>query len=68
LGQDLILVARLNLGDDAIKDYYILPSKLIAVNQLHFTEFNGPDFEMYRFDNLNHFYDLCGRKPIGGSK
>jgi DNA invertase Pin-like site-specific DNA recombinase len=68
LGQDLVLVARLNLGDDAIRDYYILPSKLITVNQLHFTESNGADFEMYRFDDLNHFYDLCGRKPIGEAK
>jgi DNA invertase Pin-like site-specific DNA recombinase len=68
LGQDLVLVARLNLGNDAIRDYYILPSRLIALNQLHFTESNGPEFEMYRFDNLNHFYDLCGKRPIGTSK
>lgn len=68
MGHDLILIARLNLGDKAIRDYYVLPARHVAVNQLHFTESIRADLEMYRFDDLSHFYGLCGRSCSGGPK
>jgi DNA invertase Pin-like site-specific DNA recombinase len=60
---DVVLVARLNLGDDSIMDYYVLPAQEIPVRRLRVRQSNA-DLDVYRFDNLDLFFSLCNTRLI----
>jgi DNA invertase Pin-like site-specific DNA recombinase len=64
-GPAFLLLARLNLGDESIMDYYLLPIKDIPVNRLRIRQANLAMLEIYRCDDLDSFYTLCTKRHTG---
>ena len=65
---DVVLVARLNVGDESIMDYFVLPPKEIPLKRLRIRHSNLADLDVYRSDDLKFFYSLCGLSIISGER
>lgn len=61
---DITIAARMASANDAIRDYYLLPSIDIAAGRLRLGEFNGTSLDGYRYDDLSHFFSLAQRSQI----
>ena len=61
---DVSVIARMNPGNESILDYYVFPSNQISVDRLHLRPTNSLALDVYRFDNLDVFIDLCRRKSV----
>jgi DNA invertase Pin-like site-specific DNA recombinase len=61
---DITIAARLNPGNESIKDYYLLPRIDLLWERLSLAPQNGVLLDLYRFDNLNVFLKLAGRTPL----
>lgn len=65
LRPDITIVARMEAGNDVIRDYYLLPwLDLGAEPNLRLAPQNGILLDAYRFDSLDGFFDLARRVPI----
>jgi hypothetical protein len=64
LKPDLTVAVRMTEGNDAIKDYYLLPSLDLSWENLRVAEENGVYLDAYRFENLDFFFHMAARTPI----
>lgn len=64
LKPDLTVAVRMTEENDAIKDYYLLPSIDLSWENLRVAEENGVYLDAYRFDNLDFFFHMASRTPI----
>jgi len=64
---DVSLIARLDVGNQSIRDYFVLPAPSVTTRQLSLGETNPLHLEVYRFDCLDSFLSLCRRSPVGGA-
>lgn len=65
LRPDITIVARMEAGNDVIRDYYLLPwLDLGAEPNLRLAPENGILLDAYRFDSLDGFLDLARRVPL----
>ncbi len=64
LSPDITVAIRMNRENDAALDYYFLPKIDVCFLRLRLSEFNGISLDAYRFDSLQHFFDLTARTNI----
>ena len=64
LAPDITIAARLNPGNESVKDYYLLPRIDLLWERLNLAPQNGVLLDLYRFDNLNIFFKLAERTPV----
>lgn len=61
LAPDVTLAVRMDIGNLAPLDYYVLPRIDMTEPTLRLAEFNGLSLDGYRFDDLCFFYSLGAR-------
>lgn len=58
---DITIAARLTSDNRSVLDYYLFPSCDIVWEKLRLAPENGVVLDLYRFDNLQFFYNLARR-------
>ena len=61
---DLTLVVRMTPQNDAIRDYYLLPSLGLDWKDTQFAENNGLYFDIFRFASLDFLGGLAARTQL----
>lgn len=61
---DITIAVRMDDQNEIIRDYYLLPSIDMTFEKLRLAEFNGAFLDVYRYDNLDFFYELTLRMSI----
>jgi DNA invertase Pin-like site-specific DNA recombinase len=64
LRPDITIAARMTSANDAILDYYLLPTTDVTKPRLRLAEENGLTLDPYRFDNLDLFTSLARRSSL----
>ncbi|MBF0423250.1 MAG: recombinase family protein [Magnetococcales bacterium] len=58
---DISVVARMAPGNEAIRDYYLLPALLFDRKPLRLEDINGAFLDAFRFDDLSFLFALAHR-------
>jgi hypothetical protein len=61
LSPDITVAVRMNTGNDAVKDYYLLPRLDMRQAVLRLAEYNGLSFDAYRTNSLSGLFALAKR-------
>ena len=64
LAPDITVAVRLDDGNQAALDYYLLPRLDFGQPRIHLADHNGIEFECYRFDSLDYLYGMARRIRI----
>ena len=64
LGPDISVAARLDAGNQAIRDYYLLPRVDFGPARISLAEQNASELESYRFDSLEYLYGMACRARL----
>ena len=64
LAPDITVVARLRPDNENILDYYLLPGIDSLAERIRFRRENGLLLDVYRFEDLSFFVELCRRYQI----
>ena len=64
LAPDITVAVRLDGGNQAPLDYYLLPRLDFGQPGIHLADHNGLEFESYRFDSLDYLYSMAERSRI----
>ncbi len=64
LRPDITIAIRMNVSNDAPRDYYLLPAIDMSLKTLHVAEENGVYLDAYRFDSLDYFFGMAERCSI----
>jgi DNA invertase Pin-like site-specific DNA recombinase len=62
LGPDLTVVARMNSENTSVRDYYIIPEKVLQFGNMNLGEENGLFLEALRLDSLEPLFALAERR------
>jgi len=65
LAPDVIVAARMDRDNHAVQDFYILPYLELPGSQACLGEHNGLALDAFRFDSLEHLFDMAARVSIG---
>jgi len=66
LKPDITIAARLEPGNSAIRDYYLLPALDMIEDRLRVRDENSIELDGYQFDDLCFFFRMAERIRIGG--
>jgi len=61
LDPDITIVARLDAGNESVRDYYLFPRMDQLRSRLSLAMNNGVCLDLFRFENLDFFYKLSRR-------
>ena len=61
---DITVAVRLDPGDAAELDYYLLPRLDLPSQELQVTARNSAKIKCFRFDDLNFFYCMSERERL----
>jgi DNA invertase Pin-like site-specific DNA recombinase len=64
LKPDLTMLVRMDAKNEAIQDYYLLPSLDTGWATIHLSEKNGVYLDAYRFSSLDFFVGLAARAKL----
>lgn len=64
LRPDITIAVRMDSSNTKIRDYYLLPSIDLTFENLHIAEDNGIHLDAYRFDSLDHFFQMAERAKL----
>ncbi|WP_371811550.1 recombinase family protein [Brucella sp. BO3] len=64
LGADITIAARMEPGEQDIRDFYLLPALECSGDKLRLFENNTNELDVYRFDTLDALYHLVRRTRI----
>lgn len=64
LGPDITVAVRLDEGNQAAFDYYLLPRLDFGQTGLHLADRNATQFECYRFDSMDYLFGMARRFKI----
>ena len=64
LSPDITIAARLRPGNEAILDYYLLPSIDALADRIRLAPENGLLLDVYRFADLSFFLNLVRRHAL----
>jgi DNA invertase Pin-like site-specific DNA recombinase len=67
LRPDIIIAARLQPGNEEIRDYFLFPRLDVLTERLNLRSENGLVLDVYRFNNLNFFMEMAERVRIEGA-
>ena len=62
LGPDLTVVARMDCQNSEVRDYYVIPEKVLRFGNMSLVEQNGLFLETLRLDNLDPLFALAERR------
>lgn len=65
LRPDITVAVRMDAGNEAALDYYLLPSLDITGAPVRIREDNGAYLDTYRFDTLDYFFGMAELVPLG---
>jgi len=65
LHPDVIVALRMDPENQIVQDYYILPCVDLPTPQVRLGEHNGLALDSFRFDTLDHLYEMAARVPVG---
>ena len=61
---DITIAVRLNDGNDAPLDFYLLPRLEFGQTGIRLGDYNPIEFESYRFDTLDYLYSMAERARL----
>jgi hypothetical protein len=64
LKPDITVAVRMDAGNEAIRDYYLLPAVDMTWENLRVAEENGIYLDAYRFETLDYFLGMAERIKI----
>jgi DNA invertase Pin-like site-specific DNA recombinase len=64
LAPDISVAARLEGGNKAIRDYYLLPRVDFGLSRISLGEQNAVELESYRFETLDYLYGMAARARL----
>jgi hypothetical protein len=64
LRPDLTIAVRMDESNQAIKDYYLFPAIDLSVAKLRLAESNHTLLDVYRFDDLEFFFQMAERISV----
>ncbi|CAO4163979.1 recombinase family protein [Methylorubrum populi] len=64
LAPDITVAIRMDAGNRAVLDYYLLPGLDMTGPRLRLAERNGLSLDAYRFETLDTFFALSARAPF----
>ncbi|MDO4705206.1 MAG: recombinase family protein [Comamonadaceae bacterium] len=64
LAPDITVAVRLNESNQAPLDYYLLPRLDFGQRRIQLADYNGLEFESYRFDSLDYLYCMAERSRV----
>jgi hypothetical protein len=64
LRPDITIAVRMDEANENILDYYLLPRIDISEERIRLAQDNGVHLDAYRFESLDHLFELCSRKPF----
>ncbi|GGG42345.1 hypothetical protein GCM10010964_32270 [Caldovatus sediminis] len=64
LAPDITVAIRMAPGNDAVRDYCLLPRRDASLPRLRLGEVNGLLLDAFRFDGLDALFDLAARTDI----
>lgn len=64
LAPDLTVALRMDGANEAVLDYYLLPSPILDTNRIGLAEENGLMLDAFRFETLEHFFAMARRALI----
>ena len=64
LRPDITIAARLDEGNETIRDYYLLPRAETGLARLRLAEANGFSLDVFRFNSLDPLFDLAARATL----
>ncbi len=64
LQPDITIAARMDESNENTLDYYLLPSIDMTMDKLRLAEENGSYLDVYRYDDLDFFYQLTTRVTL----
>ncbi|MFT3783542.1 MAG: recombinase family protein [Nibricoccus sp.] len=64
LRPDLTIAVRMDESNQAIKDYYLFPAIDLSVPKLRLAEDNHTLLDVYRFDDLEFFFEMAERISV----
>lgn len=64
LRPDLTVAVRMNPENHDRLDYYLLPRIDLNLPALRLAEYNGVSLDAYRFDTLEHFFEMAARAKL----
>jgi len=64
LAPDISVAVRLEQGNDALLDYYLLPRIDFGPARINLAQQNAAELESYRFDTLDYLYGMAARARL----
>ncbi len=64
LKPDITIAARMDDENESALDYYLLPSIDMNKDKLRLADENGAYLDVYRYENLDFFYQLASRVTL----
>jgi len=64
LGPDISIAARLDGGNQALRDYYLLPRMDLGLSRISLADQNAAELESYRFETLDYLYGMAARARL----
>ena len=64
LSPDISVAARLDMGNQALRDYYLLPRIDFGLSHISLAEQNAAELESYRFETLDYLYGMAARARL----
>ena len=61
---DLTVAVRMERGNAAVRDYYLLPAIGLAEPSIRLAEENGTFLDAFRFDDLAYLSELTARAAV----
>ncbi len=64
LSADITIAVRMQPGEQAARDYYLLPAIDLSTPRLRLAVHSGASLDVYRFETLDALYDLAKRTKL----
>lgn len=64
LSPDISVAARLEEGNQSLRDYYLLPRMDVGLLRISLADQNAAELESYRFETLDYLYGMAARARL----
>lgn len=64
LAPDISVAARLDDGNQTLRDYYLLPHMDVSLSRISLADQNAAELESYRFETLDYLYGMAARSRL----
>lgn len=61
---DISIAARLDDGNQTLRDYYLLPRMDLGLSRISLADQNAAELESYRFETLDYLYGMAARARL----